>query len=237
MAAEPSALDHFMEYVEELKEHPVPYCLAGVGIGLVSFPLGIVMVFAIYGGMFVGMLPGLVLEDEAILTIGMLVVPLLTVLVVTLLFTLVTVPMHASLLASVDAHQARDEDEELGFMSTFSHAKDKAVPALVYSLGFTCVYTVLLFFFILPGILFAIVADMAWPLVVLEGMSPVEAVQKSARHFMAHLPWHLGYVLILFAMAFILAYIPMVGAFIAPGLVAGWRVWAFRAIRDELIAA
>jgi uncharacterized membrane protein len=237
MAAEPSALDHFMEYVEELKEHPVPYCLAGVGIGLVTFPLGLVMVFAIYGGMFVGMIPGMVLEDELVLSLGMIGVPLLAVLVVSVLFTLVTVPMQASLLLSIDAHQARDEDEELGFMSSFAHVRERAVPAIVYVLGFTFVYTMLLFLFVLPGILFAVLADMAWPLVVLEKMSPVEAVQKSVRHFMAHLPWHLGYILILFAMAFILAYIPFVGAFISPGIVVGWRVWAFRAIREELIAA
>ena len=237
MAAEPSALDHFMEFIEDLKEHPVPYCLAGVGVGIVNLPLGIILVFAIYGGMFLGMLPGMVLESEPVLFLGMMGVPLLAMVVVLGLFTLITVPMHASLLVSVHRHQTGHEEADLGFMSCFAHAKDHAVPALIYVTGFTVVYTVLLFFFILPGVLFAVVADMAWPLVVLEKMSPVEALQKAVRHFMAHLPWHLGYVLILFAMAFILAYIPMVGAFIAPGIVAGWRVWGYRAIREDLIAA
>ena len=79
-------------------------------------------------------------------------------------------------------------DRKLGFLSVYSIA----VGAMLGS-GI----------FVLPGLVFVMAVDLAWPLVVLEGKSPLEAMGMAARHFKSHLAWHLGYYLILFSLAFV----------------------------------
>ncbi|MCB9679514.1 MAG: hypothetical protein H6737_30695 [Alphaproteobacteria bacterium] len=233
----PNILDIFMSYVEAVKQDFFAYGTAGAGIALVMLPYSVGMVFVVYLAMGFGMVPGIVMEDENVLFLGMILTPTILIFALTALVNLVTIPMHASMLRAIWAHVEGDTEAKLGPAACFSTYTQEPGRPLLYMVVQMVVYGVLAMFCLLPGIAFLAAADMAWPLVVLEGLSPVEAIRRSARHFSQHLAWHLGYALILFSMVFVLAYIPFVGAFLSPGLVGGFRVFAYRAVRSDLVAA
>lgn len=233
---EPSnILDDFMDYVEQLKSVPFEYATAGLGIALFMIPFQISLVFGMYLGMGLGAAPGILAEDENIMLIGLIVVPTIVVLGLVALQLLVTIPMHASMLRAMEARQERGEDGVLGPAACFSTFKEEAGRALGFAFVHMAIYFFLALFCLLPGLIFLVATDFAWPLVVLDGRRPLDAIQRSAKHFFAHLPWHMGYVLILVSMGFILQYLPFIGAFVAPGLVGGWRLWAYRRVRAELL--
>ncbi|MEZ4319557.1 MAG: hypothetical protein R3F61_18725 [Myxococcota bacterium] len=239
MTEPPNILDVLTEYVEEVKTDFLPYATAGTGIALVMLPYSMVVVFIVYGAMFVGAMPGIAMEDENVLILGMITAPFLAIFASSFVLNLITIPMHASLLRDLSAHQEREPGTPtgLGFASCFSTVTQEPARPLFYTAVHVVLYGVLAMFCLFPGLVFLVVTDLAWPLVVVDGLSPLDAMKRAAAHFRDHVAWHLGYTLILFSMAFVLAYIPFIGAFLTPGLVGGWRLWAYRRIRQDLLAA
>ncbi len=234
MADSTNILDLFLEYVEQVKAAPVDFCIAGVGLGLARFPVGIVMVVLVYGGRALGTIPGLVVESENLTLLGMVTVPLVLVVGMSLALALVFGPMEASIMRSLDAHFAGEEAPPLGIGSSFSTATQEPLRVAGYILASTLIYTLLTPFLLIPAVLFLIVTDLAWPIAVLERCSPLESMRIAFTHFRSDPGFHLGYWLILAGMTMILVYVPFVGGFILPGLVGGWRVFVFRAVRQDL---
>jgi len=229
-------LDLFLEYTEEVKENFAAYALAGAGIGMVMIPSSIILVFVVYGAAALGALPGLAAEDELMLVVGALTSTIMAVFVCSMLLNLLVVPMHASMLRAIDEHQSGESEGSLSFDATWASFTENMRGPLIYIALQLVIYLFLLFFCLFPGLIFILIIDFAWPLVVLEQKGPLAAMRISAVHFRDHIAWHLGYLLILVSVAFVLAYVPLVGAFISPGLVGGWRVFVYRQIRQDLLS-
>lgn len=224
----PSVLDLLKAFFEEFKTNFAQYVIAGLGFVCVVLPLSFAMVFGIYASVFVGMLPGIALEDEALLALGPLAAVLVFTVAAVALTTAITVPLQASLARSVDDHLAGRAP--LGPGAPFTRAMEDLPLVLLYSTIHTSITLVLLMFCYLPGIVFAFLTDFAWLHVVLDRKSPMDALKTSMEHVRDHASWHLGYFGVTIGIVFIVSYLPLIGYFIAPGALAGWRVWVFRRV-------
>lgn len=224
----PPVLELLQEFIELLKRDIVVYVLGGVGLVLVVLPVSVVAVFGVYLAMGLGMLPGMLLESEGALILGMLGAIFAYAAALGIGITLISAPLQASLMRAMNAHF--EGGAPLGFGAAFSTAGED----LPRVLGFAFLHGVLIFvlamFCYLPGIAFALLTDFAWSHVVLGKRGPVEALQLSIKDATDNPPWHLGYVLVTVGMAMVVTYIPLVGYFLAPGVLAAWRVLVWRRV-------
>lgn len=223
---EPEVLELLRELAGDFQKRFATYFLGGLGIGLVTLPLTFVAVFLLYGGMFGGMVPGIMMEDEDIMLGGMVGGMLLGLLAMVAMLVVVLAPLQASLARAMVAHFDGEEDLSLG--APFSTATEGLPNLLTFTVVHTVVGFVLTLFCYLPGIVWYALTDFAWCRVVLDGESAVEALGNAIAHVREHPVWHLTYFVILVAAALIVSYIPLIGTFLAPSVTIGWRVYAYR---------
>jgi uncharacterized membrane protein len=192
--------------IDELKARFFGYLLAGLGYFVALFA-AILVLIALMG---VGAVPGAVMEDENVLTIGLLASGLLLYTPGILFVTLVLGPgMNASLMRAM--WSAWHDDGPLGFGSAFAtfseNLKNVVIVTLLYQLA---VLGGMLLCYV-PGILLAVALCHGPPLVVLHGVAPVEALQMSFDKVKANAGYHaIGVVLMLVA-TMVCEFLPLVG--------------------------
>jgi hypothetical protein len=81
---------------------------------------------------------------------------------------------------------------------------------------------------ILPGILFGMMTMFAIPAAALDGLGPVEAVQRAFEHARANPGYHVGVVLGAFLIAMICGFLPLVGNGLAPVVSMAWVCSCYR---------
>lgn len=223
--APPDVLDLLKELFEDLQKRFVVYFLGGLGIGMVTLPMVFVGIFLMYGGMFGGMVPGIMMNDEGVMMLGMFGGMFLGLFALIALSVGIMAPMQASLARNMWDFMDGGEDLTLG--APFNRATENLGPTLVYILGHMVVGTFLTMLCYLPGIVWFFLTDLAWCKVVLEGEKPVDAVKWSIGHVQENPSWHVGYFLLLVGMSILLSYLPLIGYFIAPSVTMAWRVYAY----------
>lgn len=230
----PQVLDLFKDFFEIYKRDFMAFTLGGAGLVAITLPMSLFAVGGLYAVMFLGMVPGMAMEDEGILLLGMLASTVLGTAAMVAVMVAVITPLQASFTRSVDAHLAGGEPLSIG--SAFTRATEDLPRVLVFAVLQACIGMALLMLCYLPGIVFMALTDFAWCHVILGRKSPMEAIQASVSHAMENGAWHFGYVCVTFGIALIASYLPIVGMFIAPGLVTGWRVYTYRRVIEPRAA-
>lgn len=206
----------------DLKDHVVGYALAGASYLAATTAL-VVLAIGLLG---LCMAPGIVKEDETLLVVGGLVgmIPYIGLIFA---FALIGFPlMSASLLRALEAQ--RSGDGAIGFGSLYSGNGDRTWPIVWFYLMSQALILVGALFLYVPGMIAFAVTTFAFPIVVLEEVSPVQALQLGWDHVRRNAAWHLGVWLLLIP-AFLALELTVIGLmFIFPVLVA-YQLYAYRA--------
>lgn len=175
--------------VERCAKDPVSWLLGGLLPGLAALVLPLVLLPLLYGVIFLGMLPGLALDDDLATAGGAVAASLVGVLGLVLLLTAVTAPMSASLHRAV--WRVLREGGALGPGDALSTWSQDAGRVVLYQILSTAIISVGALFFVVPGILAAAALSFAGPAIYIHRLSIREAIARSVAHFREHWGWHL----------------------------------------------
>ena len=205
----PPVLDLLVEVFEDFRDHFADRLISGVGFLLVMIPLVTVAIFALYVPMGLGMMVGVVLEDELITVIGSLLGMMAGVLLMMLMITVPIMPMYASLGRAVLRNM--DDGSDLGFTAPFETATQDVGKILVTSAIVMGMVFAGMMFCYLPGLVAALATGFALPAVIVHQLSPSEAIKRSVDHVMAQPVWHLGFFAVSMGISMVLSQIPLLG--------------------------
>jgi uncharacterized membrane protein len=215
----------FTPMFDDIKSHLGGYLLAGLGYFGAMF-LSILALVLAFG---LGAVPGAILDDETVLSIGITATGLLLYAPGLTLVVLVVVPlMNASLLRAVAARL--DGDGTLGIGSAFSTFRQDARNVVVVHVLVQLVAFVGLLACYLPGLVALAALNFAAPLVVLHGMTPIAAMKLSVARFREHMGWHATFVLLTIVILFVVQYIPIVGILLLYPVLFCFQTLGFRAV-------
>jgi hypothetical protein len=204
VAAEPGAL--ITRLIDELKARFLGYLLAGLGyfVALFAAILVVVALFAL------GAVPGAVMEDENVLTIGMLASGLLLYTPGLVFVTLVLGPgMNASLMRAM--WSAWHDDGPLGFGSPFATFSENLKNVVIVTFLYQMAVFVGMLLCYVPGILLAVALCHAPPLVILHGVAPVDALKMSFEKVKANAAYHAIGIVLMMVVTIVCELIPVVG--------------------------
>lgn len=228
----PSVMDLLVETFEDARDNFVDWLMAGVGVFAVVFPLIFLSIGALVAAVFVGMVPGLILEDEGVMALGMMAVYVVGLLLLVVSQMVIMPPLQASLGRAMLEH-VRDGENKLGFGAAFSSWREDIFKVLgVFALQtiLAMIGLVLCYF---PVFLAALVSGFALPAVIVHRLSPVEAMRLSISHTIEHPTWHLGYFGVLFGISMFLAYVPLIGPMISIPFVLAFQLRAYVAVMGD----
>ncbi|MCA9567032.1 MAG: hypothetical protein KC656_04280 [Myxococcales bacterium] len=227
MASEkPEVLDLLQELGRDFQARFGTWFVGGVALGGIQLGLTIASVVFMYAAMIGGMVVGISAGDEDLMSLGMLGGAFLGISIMIVANLGVLTPMQASLTRALVDHL--EGGPELTISSPFATATQDLPKVYGYVLLNMLAVVVLMPFCYLPALVFIFFTTFAWFRVVLEGEGPVTAILWSIGHVKEDIPWHLAFAGLLFAMLFILQYIPIVGPLLAPSVTMGWGVYAYR---------
>ena len=207
--------------VEDCKANIAGYFMAGIAY-LVMFSL----VFSVALGAFTLVIPGILLENEAVAVAGGLAGFSIYAFAI-FGSTLVLYPlMNASFVRALELQFIMGQP--IGFTSPFTTLRMDwlrivgfyLLSQLIIICGFMCLY--------IPGMVAAALTSFAFPILVLEeDLSPVEALQKGWTHMSADPGWHLGVWLLLVVAAMLLQF-TIVGILLMYPVMTAWQYFAYR---------
>lgn len=209
----------FGEFIDNIG----PYALTGLAQLCVTIPLVFVALFVIYGGIFGVMALGIVgtalatsavgddnapivLAGGQLITMGTFVVVLFAGIA---LITAISAPIQASTVRAVAAQQRGEA--KLEFMSMFATMTQDIVPVTMVTvlvLTLTLVGSMLCY---VPGLIAMFACVFAASLVALHRIGPVDAIKLAATTAFANPGFHAVYFVLMFAIAFAAANIPVIG--------------------------
>lgn len=212
--------------VAEVQKDFASFLVAGVGtliIAFLSVPLALV---AVYGGMFLGMVPGLAMDDEGITAIGSIAGMMGGMFVMFGGILLLAAPMSASMFRAV--WRWMTTGEKLTIMAPFSTFTQDIVRVLVFSfVQFGLVMLGAMFCYV-PGLIVAALLVFAGPAICIHRLPIGPAVSLSVAHVRDHFSWHLGFFLVAFLMQMVLAYVPLVGPMLLATLLPLYILMGYR---------
>ena len=223
---EPEVLELFGELAGDFKERFASYFVGGLGIGLITMPVTVVAVLLVYGAAFGGMLPGMMVDDEALILGGLFAGLSVSALLATALMVGVLAPLQASLARAMVRHFEGEEELSLG--APFSTATEGLGRLYAYTALHSVVGLVGMLFCYLPGIAWQVLTHFAWCRVVLDDEAPVDALRHSVADVREQPLWHLTYAFLLVVVVVLVSYLPLIGAFLAPSVTIGIQVYAYR---------
>jgi uncharacterized membrane protein len=227
----PNVMDLASRVVSEVQKDFAMFLLGGLGSMILSLVLVPVALVLVYGGMFLGMLPGMMANDDGLTAIGSVggLSIGMTLMFVGLL--VVAAPMWASTHRAVWKYLT--EGEKFTYMAPFStYTQD-----LGKVLGFTFVQGVLItggmMLCYVPGLALAAALMFSGPAVYVHRVGIGEALSLSWRHFQANVGWHVGFFAIAFVMQMVLTYIPFVGMMLLATVMPLYVLLAYRHIYGD----
>ncbi|MCA9489546.1 MAG: hypothetical protein KC621_06470 [Myxococcales bacterium] len=227
----PNVMDLVSQCTQELQQDFLPFIVAGILPAVLAMSGGVLGVVVIYGGMFLGMAPGMAANDEDLLLVGGVGGLVLGMVVLFLGMALVFAPLNASMWRSVWKHMV--EGEKMGFDAGFRYAFQDLPRVLMFHavyLGIILAGSMLCY---VPGLIAAFALTFAFPAVVVHRMSIGEAIRISVTHTRDHLAWHLGLFAVVFVMGMVLPYIPILGYALLFTLYPMFVLTAWRAVYGD----
>lgn len=206
---------------DDFMAHLAGYFLAGTSYVLVV--LGGIFVAVVV--MLLGVVPGVVTEDETVAFVGSSIGFVLYMAIVFFLGFVAFPAMIASLLRGLDKQQRGLGT--LGFSSPFNDLSGSGRAIAFYLLSQVLVLVGVVFCY-LPGLVVATLSSFALPIVVLEGASPTEALGLGWRHMRSDPGWHLA-VWLLMVVALLALELTLIGALALVPAMAAWQLFAYRA--------
>jgi hypothetical protein len=205
----PGATDLLNKVIAEVQKDFAGFFIGGLGALIVAFLIIPFSLVAVYGGMFAGMIPGLLLEDEAVTGLGSMVGLFAGMFALIFVIVGLTAPMGASTTRAVWRYLTTGE--KLTFMAPFSTITQDLFRVLAFALlQFVVVFTLAMFCY-LPGLIAAAYLVFAGPLIIIHRMPIGQAVSMSVAHVQQHGSWHIGFFGIAVVMQLVLSYVPIVG--------------------------
>ncbi len=213
---------------EDLQGNPTGYLLSGLAVSVVIFAFFVVAMILVV----LMAVPAAMFEDPNTQSLAAVVGGLVGVGLMTLGSVVVFPLLQASLVRGIAAQQDYGP-EAFTFMSAFSTMTQDAVRVVSFML-ITVVLTMIGYMLcFLPGLVVAAVSLLAFPIMVLEGVSPIDAYRRAGEHLVANPTWHVVVFLINAVILGVLSMTGIGGLFYMP-IAAGYQVAAYReAFPDE----
>jgi uncharacterized membrane protein len=222
----PAVGDLFKQLTDDVQAHFMSYLTAGFGYFAGLF--GLVMLLLVLS--FSGAIPGIVMQDETVATIGFDLTLLVVYFPGIMVVTLVLVPlMNASLMRALQT-QLDGDGMPMGMNAAYSTLRQDMGSVILAQLLLSLVVSIGLLFCYIPGIVLAVALGWAIPLVVLRRVAPVDALKASWAVFSANAAWHVVFVLVTIAIALVCELIPIVGIMVLYPVVFMFQLLAFRAL-------
>lgn len=227
----PNVMDLVSKLAAEVQKDFGGFLLAGLPPTLIVIGGTLVAVFGTYAALFLGMMPGLMADDEDLAALGGLGAVSLALVVVIGGITALTTPMWASLYRAAWAYLVRGE--KLGISSSFSSMGQDLGAQFAYVLLAGAIVTVGVMMCYVPGLLAQGMLIFAWPAIVVHRMPVGRAISWSVSHAMAHPAWHLGLWAVNLVMMMVLPYIPIVGYLLLFTVHPLYVLLAYRAVAGD----
>jgi hypothetical protein len=205
----PQVMDLLSELFKRVQDEFAGYFLAGLLPTLGSFFAAFLGIGLVYGGMFLGMLPGIQSNDEELMMAGMFGSFVVTIPVMVIGMTAVFAPVQASLYRAVWRNLTEDEPLTVG--SAFSTVTQDLGKVLLYNVVMMSLILVGSLMCYVPALLVMMGLGFAAPGVYIHRLGVGDAIRMSVTHVQEHLSWHVGFFGIGFAMLLVLQYIPILG--------------------------
>lgn len=188
---------------------PVPRLMASLTAG-VLFTLAVLAgVFGYYLVLFLGVLPGIILDDGLMITLGVVGSFAAYTVVFVLLFACVQTTLTSGIVASVARSQ--NGGAELSLMSSLSELSPRLLGYLAHASVVALVSTFLAVFLIVPGLLFGASVILSLSGMVMYGWSTRESLERCVRFALQEPLWHLGLYTVIFIGAVVLSNVPLIG--------------------------
>lgn len=185
------------------------FLLAGLIPAIGAQFAGFALVFVIYGGMFLGAVPGLVLEDELIALVGSMVGLFGGTFGSIGVLILVMAPMQASMYRAVWKYL--ETGEKLTIMTPFSTYTQDVTKVLLFQIvTFALSFAGMMMCYV-PALVVGAALMFAAPAVYVHRLGILDAVRLSVGHLMRHPGWHLGFFGIAFLMSIVASFVPVIG--------------------------
>jgi hypothetical protein len=227
----PNVMDLVSQLVTEVQKDVGGFLLAGLPPTILLMGGVMASLVVVYGSMFLGMMPGLMGDDEDLAAIGAMSALSLSLLVVIGALVLVTTPMWASLYRSVWAFLVRGE--KLTVSSSFSAMGQDLGAQFAYLLLSGAIVTLGVTLCYVPGLVAQAMLMFAWPAIVIHRMPVGRAISWSVGHSMAHPAWHLGLWAVNLVMSMVLPYIPFLGYLLLFTVHPLFVLMAYRAVAGD----
>lgn len=219
-------VDVFRAMWADLSAHPVPYLLANLGGMAISTGFTLLML-ALMGA---AVAPGVALNDDSVLTLGIVAGAVIYLFGILALIFVVGPPMTASMLRGLD-RQRRGEGT-LGFTSSVNDATAR-VGAVIGTNAITTLLTLLgAFFFYLPGLVAMAVGSFALPIAVFEDVGPWQAWRLAWAHVRENPAWHAAVFALFFATLMALEF-SVVGLLFVWPVMTAWQLYTYRLAYGE----
>jgi hypothetical protein len=222
----PNVMDLTSKIVAEVQKDFASFLLAGVGPLIAGFVIGPVAVVLVYGGMFLGMVPGMIMEDEAILGLGSMVGLFGSLFLLIAVLTCVTAPMGASTYRAVWKYLTTGE--KLTIMAPFSTFTQDLPRVVLYSFLHGTLMFVGLLFCYFPALLVGAMLVFAGPAIYIHRLGIGQAISLSIAHVQQNASWHVGFYGIHFVMYLVLSYIPLLGPMMLATIVPLYVLMVYR---------
>jgi hypothetical protein len=193
----------------ELQKDFGGFLLAGLAPVILSQIAGVAMIFVIYGGMGLGAVPGLIIEDELVMVAGSMFGLFGGTFGALALLMLVLAPMHASVFRAVWKYL--ETGEKLTISSPFSTYTQDLGRVILYqlvALGLGFLGAMMCY---LPALVVGAALLFAGPAVYVHGLGVGSAIGLSWRHLLKHPGWHIGFFGISFLMTIGASFVPFIG--------------------------
>ncbi len=224
----PSVMDVLVETFEDCREHFVGYLLSGLGVTLTMIPVAFVAVFAVIAAMALGAVPGVMMENEDLVGIGVLLGYIVGFGVLFVVTIMIAPPLRASVGRAVLSRITLKSELAIG--DAFGTWRTDMWKVIGTQLLLSFLIFVGAMFCYFPALIVVFLVGFAMPAVIVHRLGPVEAVQLSMNHAMAHPGWHLGFFGVSFGIGLALAYVPFIGPALTVTFLQSFQLRCYTAI-------
>ncbi len=210
----------------DLSSNPVGHFAAGFAY----FAAVMLLVLIAVAALGIGLAPGIVMEDETLLVVGGIFG--MTVYTVSiLLFSFVGFPiMTASLLRNLE--DQRLGEGAIGLMSLFDRTSPEGLRIAGFYMLSQLIILVGVLMLYLPGFVAMALTTVAMPIVVLEGATMKEALNKAWAHMAKEPVFHLGTWGLFIGVVFAL-YFTIIGLLLIFPLMVLWQYYTYKVAFGE----
>lgn len=216
----PDVVGVLTDILGAVQKNPVGWVVSGLGytvvvlvatIGLVVAMLAVVFGAAALDMPLVGMFGGLAVYLGGLLAL-----------------ILMSAPMSASMARNVDAHL--EEDAPLSILAPFDRAGED-LPRVLGMFGLEVAFSMVgILLFYVGAIVAQLFLGFAMPGVLVDRLSPVEAIRRSVTHARDHLGWHAGFFGLSFAIMLVASVVPFIGIAVAMPVYWAYRMRMYRLV-------